>query len=264
MSISVLQRIRMSFSEIEDNLTDAISSIGPWITPLPSAALVANAVVRDLDWNPALGWITAAIIESLGLTTVNTSLKLWDYNGSKRKSDPKAPFVLSASLVCVYLFSTIGLTILLDIFPELGRYAPALFPLIALVGAINLALRSEHRRRLFEISQTRNERKSEKNSSRNNSFSSPAQEVSNLLSNDQKFDTIYDKALAVRKSNLSHRLNDLVSFYLVNPSLGATDLAKSLGVSRQTIYSYIKLLEDSGRIRRSDKGMEVTKNNNDK
>jgi len=189
---------------------------------------------------------------------------LWEYNGSKRKSDAKAPFLLSASLVCVYLLSTIGLTILLDIFPELGRYAPAMFPLIALVGAINLALRSEHRRRLFEISQTRNGRKTVKDSCRVNSSGNLGQEVSNLLSIDPKTDTLSDKALAVRKSNLSNRLNDLVSFYLVNPSLGATDLAKSLGVSRQTIYSYIKLLEDSGRIRRSDKGMEVTMNNNKK
>jgi hypothetical protein len=139
---SFVNKVRDSFSEIENGLVDGIAAIGPWITPLPSAVLVANAVVKDLHWIPILGWVTAAIIESLGLTTVSTSLLLWDFNAGKRKTDPGAPFLLAASLVCVYLVSTIGLTVFLDIFPELGRYAPALFPMLALVGAVNLALRS--------------------------------------------------------------------------------------------------------------------------
>ncbi len=108
---SFVNKVRDSISEIENGLVDGIAAIGPWITPLPSAVLVANAVVKDLHWIPALGWVTAAIIESLGLTTVSTSLLLWDYNVGKRKTDPGAPFLLAASLVGVYLFSTIGLTV---------------------------------------------------------------------------------------------------------------------------------------------------------
>ena len=128
---SFVKIIRDSFSEVENGLVDGIAGIVPWITPLSSAVLVANAVVKDLHWVPALGWVTAAIIESLGLTTVSTSLLLWDYNAGKRKTDPGAPFLLAASLVCVYLVSTIGLTVFLDIFPELGRYAPAPLPIVS-------------------------------------------------------------------------------------------------------------------------------------
>ncbi|MCX6054797.1 MAG: winged helix-turn-helix domain-containing protein [Chloroflexi bacterium] len=254
---SFVNKVRDSFSEIENGLVDGIAAIGPWITPLPSAVLVANAVVKDLHWIPALGWVTAAIIESLGLTTVSTSLLLWDFNASKRKNDPGAPFLLAASLVGVYLVSTIGLTVFLDIFPELGRYAPALFPLLALVGAINLALRSGHRRRLSGIVQDRAERKAERQSSRQ-TFTQPGNPVmSNLASSMVKTDTSLDKAQAARKANLTTRMDNLLTLYLDNPRIGATEAARALNISRQTVYTYLDQLEASGRIHRNGKGKEV-------
>ena len=254
---SFVKIIRELFSEIETNLVDGIAAIGPWITPLPSAVLVANAVVKDLHWIPALGWVTAAIIESLGLTTVSTSLLLWDYNAGKRKTDPGAPFLLAASLVGVYLISTIGLTVFLDIFPELGRYAPALFPMLALVGAVNLALRSEHRRRLSGIAQDRAERKAERQSSRQ-SFTQPGNPLmSNLTSGIVKTDTSLDRAQAARKANLTARMDSLLTLYLDNPLMGATEAARALNISRQTVYTYLDQLEASGKIHRNGKGIEV-------
>ena len=250
-------RIRESFSEIETNLTDGIAAIGPWITPLPSAVLVANAVVQELHWSPALGGITAAIIESLGLTTVSTSLQLWDYNAGKRKTDPAAPFLLAVSLVGIYLISTIGLTVLLDIFPELGRYAPALFPMLALVGAVNLALRTGHRRRMAGIAQERAERKAERQSPRP-ALTSPNQAaLSTFPSSSVKNDTPLYKAQLTRKAQQVARLDSLLSLYLDNPTLGVSDAARTLEVSRQTIYTYLDQLEAAGRIQRNGIGIEV-------
>ena len=254
---SFVNKVRDSFSEIENGLVDGISAIGPWITPLPSAVLVANAVVKDLHWIPVLGWVTATIIESLGLTTVSTSLLLWDYNAAKRKTDPGAPFLLAASLVGVYLISTIGLTIFLDIFPELGRYAPALFPMLALVGAVNLALRSGHRRRLSGIAQDRAERKAERQYFRQPLEQSSNQMMSNLTSSIVKTDTFLDKAQAARKANLTTRMDSLLTLYLDNPLMGATEAARALNISRQTVYTYLDQLEASGKIHRNGKGIKV-------
>ena len=254
---SFVNKVRDSFSEIENGLVDGIAAIGPWITPLPSAVLVANAVVKDLHWIPVLGWVTATIIESLGLTTVSTSLLLWDYNAAKRKTDPGAPFLLAASLVGVYLISTIGLTIFLDIFPELGRYAPALFPMLALVGAVNLALRSGHRRRLSGIAQDRAERKAERQYFRQPLEQSSNQMMSNLTSSIVKTDTFLDKAQAARKANLTTRMDSLLTLYLDNPLMGATEAARALNISRQTVYTYLDQLEASGKIHRNGKGIKV-------
>ncbi len=255
--LSFLQRLRKNLSEVENNLTDGIAAIGPWITPLPSAALVANAVVQDLHWSQALGWITAAIIESLGLTTVSTSLQLWDYNAVKRKTDPNAPFILAASLVVIYLISTIGLTVLLHIFPEMMRFAPALFPFLALVGAVNLALRSGHRRRMESIAQDRADRKAERQTSRTSERNLTGPLMSNAPSNSVNLDGFLDRARQARKMIQANRLDNLLTLYRDNPSIGVTDAARALNISRQTVYTYLGQLEADGRINRNGKGIEV-------
>lgn len=256
---SFLFRFRETLSEIETNLTDGIAAIGPWITPIPSAVLVANATVKDLHWSAELAWVAAAIIESLGLTTVSTSLLLWEYNADKRKTDPDAPFLLAAFLVGVYLVSTIGLTVLLDIFPDLARYAPALFPILALVGAVNLALRSGHRRRLTSIAQDRAERKAERQAVRPTAGSLTELLTSNAASNTVNPDSTLIKARQARTVIQGNRMDNLLTLFRDNPKIGVTDAARTLNMSRQTVYSYLERLETEGRIRRNGHGVEIVK-----
>jgi len=254
---SFLFRFRETLSEIETNLTDGIAAIGPWITPIPSAVLVANATVKDLHWSAELAWVAAAIIESLGLTTVSTSLLLWEYNADKRKTDPDAPFLLAASLVGVYLVSTIGLTVLLDIFPDLARYAPALFPILALVGAVNLALRSGHRRRLAGIAQERADRKAERQTFRPTVGSLTELITSNAASTTANQDSTLVKARHARTVIQGTRMDNLLTLFRDNPKIGVTDAARTLNMSRQTVYTYLEQLQQAGRIKRNGNGIEV-------
>jgi DNA-binding IclR family transcriptional regulator len=48
-----------------------------------------------------------------------------------------------------------------------------------------------------------------------------------------------------------------VDAYRDNPSLGATEAARALGVHRNTIYGYTAELEAAGRIRRNGNQVEV-------
>ncbi len=254
---SFLLRFRETLSEIETNLTDGIAAFGPWITPIPSAVLVANATFKDLHWSAELGWVAAAIIESLGLTTVSTSLLLWEYNAGKRRTDPDAPFFLAASLVVVYLVSTIGLTVLLDIFPNLARYAPALFPILALVGAVNLALRSGHRRRLATIAQERADRKAERQTTHPKAVNFTEPLTSNVTSSTVNPDSTLVKARQARAVIQGNRMDNLLTLYLDNPTIGVTEAARTLNMSRQTVYTYLDQLQQSGRIHRNGHGIEV-------
>jgi hypothetical protein len=149
--MTVLDTLRQAASDIEEAATDALAGLGPWLAPIPSAALVARASVTHLGWSQPIGLVAGAIIEVLGLTATSTALALWDYNESKRKTDPAAPLPLAIALVGFYYASTVGLTVLLDIAPTLSRYAPALFPTLALVGTVNLALRAQLKRRVAAI-----------------------------------------------------------------------------------------------------------------
>lgn len=117
------------------------------------ACAIAERLRRGTVGDGALGLaarrlvVAAAIIETLGLTTVHTALWLADWNRSKRKIDPSAPVVLAVALGLVYLVATLGLVVFLEVWPFLATYAPALFPLLAIVGAVNLALIAQQERR---------------------------------------------------------------------------------------------------------------------
>lgn len=132
---------------LEDTAVDVISVFGPWLGPVPSAYLVGVAAMKYLDWPFLIALIAAIAVESIGVVSVVSALRLYEWNETKRKSDPSAPFGLAVLLVVVYFVVTIGLTVLLDVIPELARFAPAVFPLLAAVGAVNIAVKNGQRRR---------------------------------------------------------------------------------------------------------------------
>jgi len=126
----------MSTSSFEAKVTDVIAGLVPWLAPIPSAVLVANATQAHLGWSQPVAIVAGLIIEGLGLTSTSTALTLWDWNARRPANEPKAPFWLSGLMVAVYLISTIGLTVVLDLNTALVHVAPAVFPVLALVMGI--------------------------------------------------------------------------------------------------------------------------------
>jgi hypothetical protein len=145
--------------KIEQFFTDLVARFAPWFSPIPTAFLVGRATVLHLGWPDWVGAVAAIIVESLGLATTSTSLMLYQYNKGKNKSHPSAPFLLSAVLVGIYFLTAIVLTVALDTFPSLAAFAPALFPFMSLCGVTVLAIRNDHRLRLKNIKDERDERK---------------------------------------------------------------------------------------------------------
>jgi hypothetical protein len=134
-------------SKIERSAVDFIAVFAPWLGPIPSAYLVGVSVHEYLEWHILIAVIAAIAVESIGVVSIVIALRLYEWNETKRKSDPAAPFALSIITVIVYFVVTIGLTVLLDVFPELARFAPAVFPLLAAVGAVNIAVKNGQQRR---------------------------------------------------------------------------------------------------------------------
>jgi hypothetical protein len=248
--IRILESFRDWMGQIEALATDALAALGSWLAPIPSAALVARASVEHLRWSSGMGLVAGAIIEVLGLTATSTALTLWDYNESKRKIDPSAPFVLAVMLVGFYYVSTVGLTVLLDIVPDLARFAPVIFPTLALVGTVNLALRAQHKRRVATIATQKAERRAKRQAK------CQTAQVSNL-SNVKKFDRKLDALQAGREAKRKVRLDALLAFYASNPEGNPTEAARAVGVSRQTVYTYQNELEEEGRLRENGNGWEV-------
>jgi hypothetical protein len=241
----------------ENTALDIVAKVSPWTAPLPTAYLIGRATVVHLAWPPVIGAVAAIVIECLGLATTATALTLWDYNQSKRKSDPHAPFVLALFLAGVYFVVATGLTVVLDISPALATCAPAIFPTLSLIGVTVLALRSGHRRRLAMIESVKAERKTRRQNRRKGSRQGDDAQPSSQASNNKKINVDLDTLRTARLSKRNARLDALLTFYRDNPDAGPTEAGSAIGVTRQTIYTYLSELETVGKVRRSGQGVEV-------
>jgi hypothetical protein len=142
-----LDQLTALANKVESTAVDFIAMLGPWLGPLPSAFLVYRATINYLGWPSWIAFIAAAAVESIGVVSVVQALRLYEWNQTRTAKDSAAPFWFMVALSIFYLVTTIGLTVLLDVIPDLARYAPVVFPLLAIVGAANIAVKSDQKRR---------------------------------------------------------------------------------------------------------------------
>ena len=228
---------------IEKNAVKLIAKISPWLAPLPSAYFVGRSAMVHLDLPLPVAVIVAAIIETLGLSTVHTALWAYDWNTHKRKTDPRAPVPLSIALSAAYVVATLGLVVFLEVWPFLATYAPAIFPALAVVGALNLALIAQQEQRETTVRVEKDERKAARQVKR---------QEERQVSNEPKSDRSLDTLLTGRRAKRRERMDALLAFYRDYPQAGPSDAGRSIGVSRQTVYTYLAELESDGHIVRDD------------
>jgi hypothetical protein len=240
-------RIYQLLKDAEGAVVGAAAGIGPALAPIPTAYAVGHSVVVNLGWPTWLGYVAAAVIELLGLAAANTALMLRDYNASKRKSDPRAPFELAAALAGTYLVATVMLAVLLDAMPALARWTPAVFPLLSLSGMSVLALRSDHRKRTAAVAQDRARRRNMRKERRQRQRK-VAQDSANIAQGSVK---------VAQDLTLSERRVALLDLWRQGEGEVFAQVAPRFGVSRQTISNDFAALEARGRVRRNGQGIEV-------
>lgn len=259
----------------EARLTDFIAGCVPWLAPIPSAVLVANATMIHLGWSDPVAIVAGLIIEGLGLTSTSTALTLWDWNARRPRGEPKAPFWLAGLMVAVYLVSTIGLTVVLDMDTALVHIAPALFPILALVGTINIALRSQHKNRLARVEDSEikrleieakaaderkaedERRRQERREAREAKRLTSVNQSVNEVSNNGLIDTNQTLLQAGRASKKASNIDMMLGIFRTDPHAEITGVARQLSIGRQTVYNYLDELEKSGRVHVNGNGVEV-------
>jgi hypothetical protein len=228
---------------VEKSAVKLIAKISPWLAPLPSAYFVGRSAMVHLDLPLPVAVVVAAIIETLGLSTVHTALWAYDWNAHKRKTDPRAPVPLSIALSAAYFVATLGLVVFLEVWPLLATYAPAIFPALAVVGALNLALIAQQEQRETTVRVEKAERRAARQVKR---------QEERQVSNEPKSDRSLDTLLTGRRAKRRERMDALLALYRDYPQAGPSDAGRSIGVSRQTVYTYLTELEGDGRIVRDD------------
>ena len=253
----------------EEGVIDFVAKLSPWLAPLPSAFFVYEATMHHLtDWQP-LAFTIAVVIETLGLTTTHTALGMHAWNKTHYDHPEKqAPFGLSVILACAYVAATLSLIGVLEVFPDFEHYAPAMFPLLAVVGAINLALRSHHNTRIREENevikdsvarqrQLEDEDRALKAEERKMKAAAKYGAIVNqnvsLPSNSHQ-NNVIDNQLTVRlmagkQNKIDGRRDQLIDIVRNNPRIELAELQRQLGLgSANTLKADIRFLIDTGRI----------------
>jgi hypothetical protein len=130
------------------------AQLSPWLAPLPSGYFVARSSYRHLlaeDWAPlALGVaiVIGLVLELLGVASVHTLLDLgrWNRQGRVARQDgwEAAPAVWAWAAATTYFVAALLLLIVLEAWPEIARFAPMIFCLVALSGGVLLAVVEQH------------------------------------------------------------------------------------------------------------------------
>lgn len=284
---SLWQSIRKTLSE--EGIIDGVSKLSPWIAPLPSAWFVHDATVRHLNAGSGLAWVIAIVIETLGLTTTHTALGMHAWNKAHEgQPEKQAPFALSVVLAIVYVIATLMLISVLEVAPELQHYAPAMFPILAVVGAVNLALRSHHNNRIREERsvidddkarqrQIEDEERAQKLEEKrlralakygavvNPSVNLPVNQTVSSAQNDSQNHVIdsglTEKLIAGKRSKIDARREKLIAIVRSEPSIELAELQRRLDVgSVNTVKSDIETLVALGRITFANRTFSVCDN----
>jgi len=239
--------------EFERTAVGLVTRLIPWLAPIPSAFLVGRAAIQYLEYPIGIGIIAAVIIEALGLAATSTALDMYIYNQTRRKVDPPAPLFLAIVLVLAYLFIATCLTIIVEVIPNLAIYAPVIFPSLSLAGAVILALQTMLSNRQKAIADEKAERKAERQATHTDKRQTSEAHLDVTASNN----SMSDKLHAGKMAKLDTRLNALIEVFRKEPDVEITEAARRIQVSRQTVYSYLSILEKTGRIKRGENGIEV-------
>ncbi len=238
-----------TFNTILQSLIGWILRIVPLLTPIPTAYVTWRAAIQTLELPDWVAFIMALAVEGLGFAATDTTMMIWDYNETRRKSDPEAPFSLAVATVFFYIAVVLGLTILIEILPVLRHWALAIFPMMTLDAAIVWGLHSAHQRRLEAIEDAKKERQAKRQAVSNKSV----KEMSNTSNMDTSLDNLQEGKRLKKKA----RIDKLLDIYQQAPSAGITSVARQLNTSRQTVYNDLEELEAQNLVRKNGNGVEV-------
>jgi hypothetical protein len=136
----------------ERALTDAVCRVSPWLAPLPTAYLTYLRTMEHLGWPRLVSLAAGLVVEGVGLAAVNTALEFREHNRGLKDGDKRtAPFTVAVGISVVYFTSVIGLTVILDTVATVAQYAPLVFPILSICGAMLIAMRKDHAQRVEEM-----------------------------------------------------------------------------------------------------------------
>ena len=123
-------------------ITAIIAVAVSWLAPVPSAYFVAVSSMQHLSAPLPIAVIIAVVLEGLGLSCSHLALAFWNHNTHTHRLAQYrvawVEFYLAMAMYLSYFVATLALLAMLEL-----AWVTLLFPVLATVGVVNLALREQ-------------------------------------------------------------------------------------------------------------------------
>lgn len=139
----------------ENSIVNFLSAFAPWLAPITPAYMTFQHSFNTLKFPLLVAVGASVVVEILGFSAVSTFLSFWFYNRKNTAESKKAPIGVVIIAFAFYLSLIVTSNVLLDSFTG-ERWAEiavrALFTLQTIPAALLVAVRTQHRELLLEIS----------------------------------------------------------------------------------------------------------------
>lgn len=151
--------------ETESSIVNFLSVFAPWLAPIVPAYMTFQHATKVLDFPFLVALAAAVLVEILGFAAVNTFLAFWFHNRKDTAKVKRAPIEVIVFAFIFYLVLIVVTNVLLDAYPG-NRYAEiavrALFTLQTIPAALIIAVRTQHKDLLSEISKEKQQKAAER------------------------------------------------------------------------------------------------------
>ena len=144
---------------VESLLVDVIASYSPWLAPVIPAYMTWHSMSSILGFPVWVAWVGAAVIETIGLSAIQTAIFFWNFNQTKGVSTPAAPFWLAVITAMFYLTVVISANVLIEVYPQSEILVKALLSSLSVCGGVIIAMRAGQARRERKVEIEKQERR---------------------------------------------------------------------------------------------------------
>jgi hypothetical protein len=144
---SVFTSISETINGGERAFLDALSAVVPYTTAAIPAYLTYDHTFKQMGFPYYIAVLSAFTVEVLGVTSVSTAIRFFQWNKNHANEKDKAPFFLAIFTYGFYILITLSVNVILEVYA--GDRSPAviwaigLFSLLSLPSGVLISVRAQ-------------------------------------------------------------------------------------------------------------------------
>lgn len=241
--IALLDRVELA-------VVTLASKLAPWLASALAMLLVVQTGLDYLHWPAYTAVVAGAAIEFSGVLAIHTFLRLRDYNAGRHADDAEAPMAAAWFSLIIY-FGSLLAVVTASLVAELRQYLMLVSPFLSLADMVALGLSSSQTRREQVAAERAAERAAEQERVRAERRERRQAERLYRLEHEAAQAAVQVERVPVQTEQAPDNRRAVLDWFSVNPHGSPSAAAQDLGLSRTTVYTWLRQLEQAGEIKRN-------------